>query len=82
MREEANNSLPPVERYKAIGNDLFKNTKFDEAIKAYTKAIDAAGENPVFDDVLIACYNNRYSSLLLSFFNFKSFTNKSLSSVS
>ena len=59
MREEANNSLPPVERYKAIGNDLFKSTKFDEAIKAYTKAIDAAGDNPVFDDVLIACYNNR-----------------------
>ncbi|KAK8813640.1 stress-inducible protein STI1 [Blastocystis sp. ATCC 50177/Nand II] len=58
MREREINRMPPLDRYKAEGNELFKNSKFPDAIKAYTKAIESVAEGEC-NDTLIACYNNR-----------------------
>ena len=59
QKEKQNSALPPLERYKAEGNEYFKNSKFPDAIQAYTRAIDSCGDCPEFNDTLIACYNNR-----------------------
>lgn len=68
IREREMNKLPPLDRYKAEGNELFKSSKFPDAIKAvddwrgdywqYTKAIDSVSDGEC-NDTLIACYNNR-----------------------
>lgn len=34
MREREINQLPPLDRFKAEGNEFFKNSKFPDAIKA------------------------------------------------
>ena len=34
MREREINRMPPLDRYKAEGNELFKNSKFPDAIKS------------------------------------------------
>ena len=34
MREREINQLPPLDRFKAEGNEYFKNSKFPDAIKA------------------------------------------------
>ncbi|KAK8794479.1 stress-inducible protein [Blastocystis sp. subtype 4] len=59
LREAAMSKMPPLERYKAEGNEYFKSSKFPEAINSYTKAIQSAGEGAPMNDLLCACYNNR-----------------------
>ena len=38
MREREINQLPPLDRFKAEGNEFFKNSKFPDAIKAVRAA--------------------------------------------
>lgn len=50
-------SLDPKERMKEEGDTFFKEAKFEEAIKAYTKCLDAVSDKS--SDLAIKCYNNR-----------------------
>ncbi|CBK22282.2 uncharacterized protein [Blastocystis hominis] len=59
LRKEKIGGMPPLDRYKAEGNEHFKASRFTQAIQSYTKAIESVGENPPMSDVLLACYNNR-----------------------
>jgi stress-induced-phosphoprotein 1 len=49
-------------RYKAEGNELFKQGRYEEAIEKYTKAIDGVGSrvsSPENKAIVVDSYNNR-----------------------
>jgi len=50
-------NLDPKERMKEEGDTLFKAAKFEEAIRAYTRALDSISEKS--SELAIKCYNNR-----------------------
>mmetsp|Transcript_36730 Transcript_36730/g.75303 ORF Transcript_36730/g.75303 Transcript_36730/m.75303 type:complete len:320 (-) Transcript_36730:150-1109(-) len=50
-------SLDPKERIKEEGDTHFKDAKFEAAIKAYTKCLDAISDKS--SELAIKCYNNR-----------------------
>lgn len=50
-------NLDPKERIKEEGDALFKNAKFEEAIKAYTRCLDSISDKS--SDLAIKCYSNR-----------------------
>lgn len=55
-------SLRGAALYKAQGNELFKASRYEDAIEKYTKAIDTVGTTPKTDEdkaIAIDTYNNR-----------------------
>ncbi|KAM0686206.1 hypothetical protein COBT_002573 [Conglomerata obtusa] len=45
-----------AEEFKAEGNDFFKNKNYDEAVLAYTQAIDEDDQNPIYYSNRAAAY--------------------------
>lgn len=50
-------ALDPKERQKEIADSLYKEAKFEEAIKAYTKCLDSIADKSV--ELALKCYGNR-----------------------
>ena len=50
-------NLDPKEKMKEQGDQCFKDAKFEEAIKHYTKCIDSMSDKS--GELAIKCYNNR-----------------------
>jgi stress-induced-phosphoprotein 1 len=50
-------NLDPKERMKEEGDRLFKDAKFEEAIRAYTRALDSIPDKS--NDIALKCYGNR-----------------------
>lgn len=50
-------NLDPKERMKEEGDRLFKDAKFEEAIRAYTRALDAISDKS--SDLALKCFGNR-----------------------
>ena len=73
-------SMTPAERLKQEGNELYKNSKYVEAIQTtftsiplfysdyYTEAINKMDTTGKLDELAISCYNNRYSIHPLALF--------------
>ena len=55
--KERLSTLDPKERMKEEGDRLFKDAKFEEAIKSYTRALDAISDKS--SELALKCYSNR-----------------------
>jgi len=61
-QEQEMKALSGAALYKAQGNKLFKESRYEDAIQEYSKAIDTIGSSPKSDSdrsILIDCHNNR-----------------------
>ncbi len=52
-----------ADKFKQEGNSLMSGKKYDEAIEAYTKAIDLVGSNPVYYSNRAAAYSSKNDHL-------------------
>lgn len=58
-KQAALRSLTGAARFKAEGNELFKASRYEEAIEKYTKALETPPKTPEEISVAIDSYNNR-----------------------
>lgn len=61
-KQAAINKLTGAARWKAEGNELFKQSRYEDAIEKYTKAVEITGEDPKNEtdrQIAIDAFNNR-----------------------